>query len=508
MAWIATSISAFPQTTLQRVLVYHPAETPPAIRFLYDSRTTTCNESSAAPAQLAAGSLLGLRLAQISPGGGVCPYVSFQCLDPTLASVKVQSAVTGETFDAIITSPSDAGCSQSLQAQLPSNVPLGGAEVTLVYDDATLPPAAIDVVISHFGILGPISNAAGELLRLAHPAAPESVIRVTGTGLGQAVAGSIYGELDGQPLTFLRSSQIAGSPGMDALLFQLPGRLQVEGCYTPVAVRVEDRWTSSVAAAVSQTGGPCKHPLDLTAGQLESLDNGRSIALGILTAHSTPYSRVINATFQFAGREAVALASFSDFAEGCRIGVSATPQPSSSPVMLASGAKSTVRLPDGGINPLPFYSRPLLTAGDYSVAVSGGKDVLPAGVNFRLPQLPRTAQELPFPLSGEILLEWDPSPFSEAELVTVTAYTFGESYSLDCKTRARNGSMRLPVKASADPPSATGIRALLSFYFGVERRKNLPLLFPFQLTNGASFQGLVDYQFGEPRFIALRGPAQ
>jgi hypothetical protein len=114
--------------------------------------------------------------------------------------------------------------------------------------------------------------------------------------------------------------------------------------------------------------------------------------------------------------------------------------------------------------------------------------------------LPR---ELPLVGNSEVLIEWDPTPFEEGEAITVGAGNWL------CNTRAWRGSLRLPFEASPSLPPGNVTLGFLTLQLGIERHKGDPILFPFQLSNGAWFNGIVQYRISEFRVIRIiRGPAQ
>ncbi|MBL8219831.1 MAG: hypothetical protein JNL62_11410 [Bryobacterales bacterium] len=475
LAWmvLVARLCGQDEMTMPTLSLYHPAEEWRGGRF--------SNEDIA---EIAAGSLAIVEVA----------HFGFTCLiqDKTRVQVVVGTD-TGGREEAEVLSVLHCG---GVQVRIPARLALGTADVTLRYRGVEAGTGKVEIVRSYFDVLGPVGDAMGERVRLARAAAGGAVISVLGTGLGEVEPGEVHGELDGRALTLVDVHRERNGAGMDALRFRLPDDLAADGCYVPVAVRVAGKWSDVLPVAVNRTGGACRHPLGLPVEQMETLDSGRSIGLGqvMFSSQGERGWRYFEAGVAVAGWEAVAEAAFDRHAEGCR----SVPQYRRTPytVMLDGGAV-TARGPGGVSRPeVPVQGG--FAAGDYEVSAPGGEDVLPFAVKVRIPEVPQAAQRLRLLEGGDLLMEWDGEKYAMGDVVTVSARD-GREPGFLCKAPARAGRMAIPGRAEEHGWVEVG----------VERSKQIPLLFPVILSNGARFSGVVGYRVSEEfRVTVQRGGQQ
>ncbi|MBL8219832.1 MAG: hypothetical protein JNL62_11415 [Bryobacterales bacterium] len=445
------------------LVVYHPADVPDATR--------------QQAVELAAGSRMEVRVH--GANGSLCVVPQSGC-------VWVRPAGTGEALEAAVLRAERCG---RMTVQLPRELPLDLAEISLTEDGVEVArPARVLIVRSRFGILEP------ERVPFTRPLRTGSILRVTGTGLGVANREEIHGELDGQSLQFLGVER-TDVTGLETLRFRIPEEVSVEGCYTPMAVRVAERWSAVVPLAVRLNDGPCRHPLRLTEEQLGVLDAGGMVARGGVSFFSGPAGRVLGG-FSSNVRDVFDAVSFSRHEEGCRVTplLSAFLTPIGPTRPLDAGA-ITVRKPDGGV--VATNEVFALAPGEYVVKVSGGSDVMPVEAPVKLPRPPVLPEELRRAADGEVTVRWEGADYAEGEVVYVSIRNLVEFTEKRCKARARDGVMRVPVEQGG-----------LLMTIGVSRRSDAPLLFPFRLRNGVEMWGMVSYEMQETQFVRIAEEAK
>jgi uncharacterized protein (TIGR03437 family) len=215
-----------------------------------------------------------------SLGPAVDPPLSFP-LGTTLGGVSIQVSQGSVTANVIplVVSPGQ------INALMPSNAPLGAASLRLTFGGRTSNPAPIQVVTTNFGIytansagLGPgilqnfVTSDNQPINAPSIPAKPGQTITMWGTGLGPASGADNVaptpGNLAAQTEVFVggKSASVAyhgRSPccsGSDQVIFTVPADAPT-GCWVPVFVRTEGKYTSNVATmAISADGTPCTEP--------------------------------------------------------------------------------------------------------------------------------------------------------------------------------------------------------------------------------------------------------
>lgn len=468
-------------------------------------------------AQLAPGSLfnihawIGGSLSYMDEDMVYTPTNLVECLPADEARIAVQSTAGGPVHNVSPLVTAANRCGAILQGVFPSELPEGPAEMTLfLQDGSSYGPTRIQVVSSNFIILDDrVSTPDGRPFTLTQPATSGSIVHVTGSGRGLAQPSAIHAELDGQPLAYL--GHVETAPGTEQLRFRLPDHLVFAGCYTPLAIRVAGRWTSQLTTSVHPAGGPCRHPLELRPAQLAQLDAGRSIALGTLMLRSNTSigaeplfgGSSLSGSIRFADVRETAAWNSSEFEEGCRtednffdfftawttFGRVLDPGIFS----LIAPARNLIKLAPNGTQAFSIDSR--LPAGTYQFAAAGGLDVRPFSTRFTIPPIPSlTLPAEPLIQGSTLRLDWDVEPYSEADLISVRVGPLYPNPATVCKTRARNGELQIRIPQLAPLlPAAKYLPTQLEI--SVERRQNMPLLFPFELSNGASYNGLINYRF-------------
>jgi hypothetical protein len=313
-------------------------------------------------------------------------------------------------------------------------------------------------------------------------------------------------------------------------------------CYVPVQIEVAGRPTNRVTVPVSDGTGPCRHPLNLTTEELQTLDAGEAIPVvdmsistftgpdPSLTQSSSPalYKRRDVIAFGAWARDTGAIAFLA------------------MPLIPESDRSScTTSLLDGGVRPGVFFlgSRQI-EPGSASVTVRGpnfGPFLLPGESGFYRAMITETASlplaalppsrfeggdwtferaqtpvfaalqrtfAVPHPLrlktqtitrvrrSEPLTIEWEDQGYSSSEFVTVTldAATASRQYSATCRAPASAASLIISEDLlSKIPADFSGRNASISVSLG--RRREAPLLFRTPMTDGREAAGVFSYSF-------------
>ncbi len=255
----------------------------------------------------------------------------------TAATLPLQTSLSGSsvtitpTAGAAVQAWVDFTSSGQINAILPSNTPVGPANVTVTYNGATSPPIKINVVASSFGIFtqfyggGPAAtvNATSgpPYFNLADNSAnPGDVIELYGTGLGPVSSpdnnapgaavppnASVQVLLGNQLITPAYAGRSPSLVGVDQINFTVPSDGSIPAsCFVPIAIIVNGVASNFGTLGVAGTNRICPPPFGLTTSKLQTLENGGTINTGFLnlsniTAGAVSGSLALDQTFQQAG---------------------------------------------------------------------------------------------------------------------------------------------------------------------------------------------------------------
>src|SRR5579871_6469509 len=197
-------------------------------------------------------------------------------------------------------------------ASIPYPTTLGGASVTVTYNNATSTPAKITVVQSSFGTFStgyPIGaaaiinvNTAPLYNLLTNAANTGDVLELFGTGLGPITGGDNTAPgvvspsgidvkilVGGTVVTPLYAGRSPQYPALDQINFVLPSDPGIpDGCFVPIAVQVNGVVGNYATFSKATGSRTCPAPLGLTPTALAKLDQGGKLNVGALTlARST-----------------------------------------------------------------------------------------------------------------------------------------------------------------------------------------------------------------------------
>ncbi len=255
---------------------------PPAV-----AQNGVVNAASEMPAEFSGGGIARGSLFRIHAyrlGTQVTTRASHFPLSDTLSGAAVEIHKDDATLRALLVSVSP----NDIEAILPSNAPLGIAELVVVRDGTRSEPFQFRIVQSSFGAFYTAEQRWGQgLIRnseqgsdgawngIDDSAQPGRTVTLLGTGLGaepgsdssaphRVSVASAHPDITvgGRPVTkILYAGRSAGGIGMDELAFQVPADAP-QGCHVPVQVRFGPIASNFVAMAIHKGGGACTDPGD------------------------------------------------------------------------------------------------------------------------------------------------------------------------------------------------------------------------------------------------------
>jgi len=221
-------------------------------------------------------------------------------------SVSVSGGGTTVSAYIVYTSAGQVG------AILPSNTPVGAAEVTVTYNGKTSGTYAISVVPSRLGIFTSNSQGYGVVaaqhgansapVLLSQAAQPGETVVLYGTGLGPLPSGAadnvapgsvqigtnVTVTIAGQTVTPQYAGRSPSFAGLDQINFTIPAsitaneeQLDAGTCYTPVSITASGQTSQDVVIPIAKNGSACEHVFGLSETALASLDSGSPVNVGL-----------------------------------------------------------------------------------------------------------------------------------------------------------------------------------------------------------------------------------
>ena len=234
----------------------------------------------------------------------VAPGLPLQTSLPDANGTSISISTGGQTVNAYLYYTA-AG---QVSAILPSNTPVGPANVTVTYNGQASKPVAINVVKSQLGLFtqnsqgnGPtvaqvFSGSTNFRMGLTNPAHPGDTVVIVGTGLGGIsgpdndvpgavpVGSNVTVTIGGiiTPATYAgRAPQF---PGEDQINFVVPANVPT-GCYVPASVTASGQVSQDVVLSIASAGvSACVHPFGLSQSALATLDSGGTVNAGFFQA--------------------------------------------------------------------------------------------------------------------------------------------------------------------------------------------------------------------------------
>ena len=201
-------------------------------------------------------------------------------LPTTLGGVTVQVTQGSNKYNA----PLVFVYKSQINAILPSNVPVGAAQITITYNSLTSQPADITVAKTSFGVF--FQRVNGKDLAIAQnvktatdyplnlpdaPAKPAQIVIFWGTGLGPLAgadntAPGAAGDMTTVPVTItvggvaasrLYAGRQAETAAVDNVYFTIPAGVPL-GCQVPVVVTAGGTAANTTNIAITADGSPCQ----------------------------------------------------------------------------------------------------------------------------------------------------------------------------------------------------------------------------------------------------------
>ena len=379
--------------------------------------------------------------------------------DPVTLRFRAPGSGDVQDLTVLATRAAFAGIPTQFTALIPPDTPLGQAEVLAVSASGKSFSTAVWIAASNFGIFtkagAGYDAAAAQVWRgapvatsLSAPVHAGEWVTLWGTGLGWSGAAGLSVLIAGASVAPSYAAP-SGITGVDQINFQFPTGLP-DDCYIPIAVISGGRSSNTPTIATASRQGVCHHRLGLSTNALATLDAGGQVALSQSWVHSdvlpTPnnstfYSRSDMVSLSFTKYDAagvqVVTGIWSAPAAGCRLNSGGTSaafllalsMDAGTPVVVGPGglriqmngasgyyftAPSTATYPLDAVPPSSFMP------GDWSVQVSGGRDIGAFQAGLRIaPALHWTNRGAIAPVSrtADLVLQWDPSGYTDAEWV-------------------------------------------------------------------------------------------
>jgi uncharacterized protein (TIGR03437 family) len=191
-----------------------------------------------------------------------------------------------------------------INAILPSNTPLGAANVTVTFNGQTSPPIKINVVASNFGIFtaaygaGPAAtinpNSTAFFNYFTNASNPGQALELYGTGLGPIsvpdnnLPGAVSPPninvqvlVGNQLITPFYAGRSPSLVGVDQINFYLPPVASfTEGCFVPISIIVNGVASNFGTLSLAANGLNCPAPFGLTTNAIQNLQ----VNAGVLQA--------------------------------------------------------------------------------------------------------------------------------------------------------------------------------------------------------------------------------
>ena len=367
---------------------------------------------------LAQGSMIAIFGRNLGPAS-IALAQSFP-LPRNLGGTAARLTAGGANYDLILT----YSVASQVGAIIPSNTPVGAAQLTVTFGGQNSANFAVNIVRSSFGIFTANQGGSGPAIAqnfnsqtdqpinsILNAARPGQTITLWGTGLGPIsgddAAGAAPGDLGtavevlvgNRPATIRYRGRSGCCAGVDQIVFDVPTGIQ--GCYVPLTVRIGNIVSNSTYLAITPNGGRCSAGTPFSDADLQKVSSGGTLSIGSINLNrnaikfslggsfGTLELKLDNAAASFVRFTAAQLTA-SQFAAGNALPLgscltfSSSDQATSLPpdpivgAMLDAGPKLTVTGPLG--------TREMLrdaASGSYSASFSSGTPSIPG-----LPSIP------------------------------------------------------------------------------------------------------------------------
>lgn len=270
-------LNGSPSTQIGSTVTFSTPLPPPAINAGGVTNAASYVPGTSSPG-LAQGSLFSIFGSGLASGTSIVPGYP---LPTMLGNVSVAIQTGGKTYNAYMVFVS----ASQINAVLPSNVPLGPAQLTVTANSGTSAATSVVVAANSLGVFfqkagnnseaiaqNYVSATSAPLNSASQPAMPGQIVIVWGTGLG-AISGPDNqappgGDMTNIPVTIT----VAGVPAQRLYAGRAPGDASVDnvyfsvpqlpsnafGCQVPVAITAGGVAANVANIAVTANGAPCQ----------------------------------------------------------------------------------------------------------------------------------------------------------------------------------------------------------------------------------------------------------
>ena len=230
----------------------------------------------------------------LSPESGLAPgsiaEINLQGIEENLGearrvTIRIKTADTDDARDlAILNSQrSPGGIEIWFQVVIPADARPGPAELIATTDSSGTFTATFHISAINFGVFRDDKygfTQAKTNRSFTNPAVGGGYLTLWGTGLGRPspsfapVVKVAIGGVDVRPEYF---GPAPGLAGVNQMNVRIPENGVPYDCYVPVQIEVAGKPANRVTVPISDGSGPCRHPLNLTAEELRTLDAGEAI---------------------------------------------------------------------------------------------------------------------------------------------------------------------------------------------------------------------------------------
>jgi uncharacterized protein (TIGR03437 family) len=509
---------------------------PSAIYVVHSAtrRTAQTPETGFAPGSLCDINLTGL----YQPSGSLLPD------DKVTLRFRAPGAADARDMTILASQPSFGGFPAQFIALVPSDAPLGQADVLAVAASGKSFSTTVWIAVSDFGIF--TKAAAGydaavaqvwsntpRTIGLTTPVQAGDWVTLWGTGLGSTDS-TVLVDVAGIGVAPSYSGPAPGLPGVDQINFQFPAGVP-DDCYIPLAVKVDGRAGNSPSIATASAPGACHHRLGLSSDALATLDQGGQVPLSESWVHSdvmpnlsTPvtYRRYDTVSLDFIQYDAagvqVVTGLLSNRVSGCQLNLdggaiggiflNAPPFDAGTPVVTGPGGVRITMDGDFGhysttpsdtSYPLDSLPPSSFAPGDWAVEVPGGKNVAAFRAALRIPPALRwinRATVSPVSRASDLTLQWDPTGYADGEWMQGSVGV--GTGSVICQAPATGGSITIPASLIAQLPAVTSATPMVELL--LTPANSNPLVYSVPLVGGGAFPGIATFSYLEAVSVELK----
>ena len=509
---------------------------PSAIYVVHSAtrRTAQTPETGLAPGSLCDINLTGL----YQPSGSLLPD------DKVTLRFRAPGAADARDMTILASQPSFGGFPAQFIALVPSDAPLGQADVLAVAPSGKSFSTTVWIAVSDFGIF--TKAAAGydaavaqvwsntpRTIGLTTPVQAGDWVTLWGTGLGSTDS-TVLVDVAGIGVAPSYSGPAPGLPGVDQINFQFPAGVP-DDCYIPLAVKVDGRAGNSPSIATASAPGACHHRLGLSSDALATLDQGGQVPLSESWVHSdvmpnlsTPvtYRRYDTVSLDFIQYDAagvqVVTGLLSNRVSGCQLNLdggaiggiflNAPPFDAGTPVVTGPGGVRITMDGDFGhysttpsdtSYPLDSLPPSSFAPGDWAVEVPGGKNVAAFRAALRIPPALRwinRATVSPVSRASDLTLQWDPTGYADGEWMQGSVGV--GTGSVICQAPATGGSITIPASLIAQLPAVTSATPMVELL--LTPANSNPVVYSVPLVGGGAFPGIATFSYLEAVSVELK----